>query len=108
MKKLLIGLAIALGLVSLAQAQIYGPNGGGLSINAQTLTQWLLDRYNTSGIYVDSPISVSRATGQVTAVDGVAVGVLTVSTLPTCNASYKGTILAVSDATAPPPVRAAL
>jgi hypothetical protein len=98
MKKLLIGLALALGLIGIAYAQ---SASGGLSINAQTATSWLLDRYNTTGTYVDSPISVSQSTGQVTLVDGVVVSVKTVATLPTCNASYKGTILAVSDATTP-------
>lgn len=102
MQKFLIGLALALGLVSLAQAQIYGPGGGGLSINAQTLTQWQLDRYNTAGIFVDSPIVASRATGVVSMVDGVQPGAVAVASLPACAAGNTGQILVVNNAASSP------
>lgn len=64
-------------------------------------SNYIVQRFNDAGTVIDAPLTIVRSTGVVQLSDGVSLPQLTVSTLPTCNASYKGVLAAVSDATSP-------
>lgn len=64
-------------------------------------SNYIVQRYSDAGSVIDSPLTIVRSTGVVQLSDGVSLPQLTVATLPTCNASYKGVLAAVSDATSP-------